>query len=556
MKKTKPKIITPLNILVGCEESQAVANSFRAIGHNAFSCDLKPCSGGHPEYHLKMDVLLAINGGRLLLENGNSVFIKKWDMGIFFPDCFSSDMLVLSKDGYKKISEIKIGDMVLTHRGRWRPVTSVMSRPANKTITVKVTGSLDIVTTPEHPFLSRTRVWGGLYKNKRIKTETPPDWKKAEELKTFDLIGSVLPPCSKEVNISDENLWLMGLYLADGSLRVRRNKYESVFFSIGNNKANEFKEKVKRKYHQRIIKSVSEFSMHGYEFCKTFAQFGRSAATKLVPGWVIRLPYRQAKIFLDGYLFGDGHYGSNRVASSSISKPLTLGIAILMRKVYKKPVSVQLNKRKPTTIIEGRLVNQSNSYTAHFHTNKNKKTISTIDGKYTWYPFRKTKPSESCMVYNISVLEDESYMVNQCIVHNCTYLTVSANKWYKDQPPRKSGVLVGAERRAARKKAIEFVKKLYNCDIPRVAIENPIGVLSTEWMPPTQVIQPWMYGHGETKATCLWLKRLPRLNASNVVEGREGKVWKMPPTDDRAELRSKTFPGIAAAFADQWSYFK
>lgn len=134
----------------------------------------------------------------------------------------------------------------------------------------------------------------------------------------------------------------------------------------------------------------------------------------------------------------------------------------------------------------------------------------------------------------------------------CTYLTGSANKWYKDQPPRKSGALVGAERRAAREDAIDFFLKLYNCGIPRIAIENPIGVLSTRFRKPDQVLQPWMFGHGETKATCLWLNGLPELKPTDIVEGREQRLHKLPPSKDRACLRSKTFQGIADAMADQW----
>jgi len=83
----------------------------------------------------------------------------------------------------------------------------------------------------------------------------------------------------------------------------------------------------------------------------------------------------------------------------------------------------------------------------------------------------------------------------------CTFLTVSANKWYKDQPKRKSGTLVGKERREARIDAIEFFMKLYNCDIHKVSVENPIGVMSSNFRKPNQVLQPWMFGHGETKAT-------------------------------------------------------
>jgi hypothetical protein len=137
----------------------------------------------------------------------------------------------------------------------------------------------------------------------------------------------------------------------------------------------------------------------------------------------------------------------------------------------------------------------------------------------------------------------------------CTYLTVSANKWYKDQPPRKSGTLVGAERRAARVESVEFFMKLYNCDIPHVAIENPIGVMSSEFRKPNQVLQPWMFGHGETKATCLWLRDLPNLIPSNIVAGREQKMFTLSPTKDRAKLRSKTYSGIAEQMALQWTRF-
>ena len=134
----------------------------------------------------------------------------------------------------------------------------------------------------------------------------------------------------------------------------------------------------------------------------------------------------------------------------------------------------------------------------------------------------------------------------------CTYLTISANKWYKDQTKRESGTLVGAERREARLEAIDFFMRLMNAPIGMIAIENPIGVMSTEFRKPDQVIQPWMFGHGETKATCLWLKNLPRLLPMLINPNREQRTHKLPPSKDRAKLRSKTFQGIADAMANQW----
>ena len=89
-------------------------------------------------------------------------------------------------------------------------------------------------------------------------------------------------------------------------------------------------------------------------------------------------------------------------------------------------------------------------------------------------------------------------------------------------------------------------------EIPMVAIENPVSIMSTLYRKPDQVIQPWQHGHGETKATCLWLKNLPPLKPTNIVEGRENRIHRMPPSEDRGKLRSITYEGIANAMADQW----
>lgn len=123
----------------------------------------------------------------------------------------------------------------------------------------------------------------------------------------------------------------------------------------------------------------------------------------------------------------------------------------------------------------------------------------------------------------------------------CTHLSVSGARWHYGKR------MTGLQQYGA-----SFVMKLAKADIPKIAIENPVSVLSSIWRKPDQVIQPWQYGHGETKATCLWLKGLPLLTPTNVVEGREARVHKLPPSEDRWKLRSATFPGIAQAMADQW----
>lgn len=100
--------------------------------------------------------------------------------------------------------------------------------------------------------------------------------------------------------------------------------------------------------------------------------------------------------------------------------------------------------------------------------------------------------------------------------------------------------------------ALEFVRRLLDAPIPRIALENPVSIISSHIRKPDQIIQPWQYGHGETKATCLWLKNLLLLQPTQLVEGREARIHKMPPSPDRWKLRSKTYAGIALAMAIQW----
>lgn len=121
----------------------------------------------------------------------------------------------------------------------------------------------------------------------------------------------------------------------------------------------------------------------------------------------------------------------------------------------------------------------------------------------------------------------------------CTHLAVSGARWFKDKQKEQ-------------KDAISFFMSLAMAPIPRICIENPVCIMSSIWRKPNQYIQPWQFGHGETKKTGLWLKNLPCLKPTKIVTGRLGRIWKMPPGPNRAKDRSKTYTGIANAMAQQW----
>jgi site-specific DNA-cytosine methylase len=121
----------------------------------------------------------------------------------------------------------------------------------------------------------------------------------------------------------------------------------------------------------------------------------------------------------------------------------------------------------------------------------------------------------------------------------CTHLAVSGARWFKEKQKEQA-------------EALEFVELLLNAPIHQICLENPVSIISSRIRKPDQIIQPWQYGHGETKATCLWLKNLPLLKPTNIVEGREARIHKIPPSPNRWKERSRTFEGIADAMAAQW----
>ena len=144
----------------------------------------------------------------------------------------------------------------------------------------------------------------------------------------------------------------------------------------------------------------------------------------------------------------------------------------------------------------------------------------------------------------------------------CTYLTVTGNRWFNIDRYGEKAI----QRHKDRKEAIDFFMAFANADCERIAIENPVGIMSSEWRKPNQIINPWQFGDAFEKKTCLWLKGLPELTPTNIVEipprekfesGKSmpswyAEAWHLP-KEERAKLRSKTFPGIAKAMAEQWA---
>lgn len=358
---------------------------------------------------------------------------------------------MLTDKGYKDISQIEVGNMVLTHTGEYHKVIRTNHRVA-ETISVKAMGYPEFITTENHPFYTVTR-----YRNKRkenkslIREFTDPCWTEVKDLTTDHFLGQLISPKENkiiETNFSLEDYWLLGRYIADGHVRKnkrsgRKNSYQYQFIiSVGDSKLEDFKSKITERHYVCFQHSQST---HRCVFCSMELvnfiidnDFGRSASTKRIPEFIYSLPYEYKKEFLMGYLSGDGFYDNNKNNwnASTVSKELAFDIQRLATQIFETNVTVScVGKRKDGHRINGRLIKSNfDTYTITIPTEIKSQSKAYINNNIVWTQVKKVENTgNKKVVYNIEVETDNSYTVNNCIVHNCTFWSM-ANAGKKNNP--------------------------------------------------------------------------------------------------------------------------
>lgn len=602
------------NILIACEESQEICKAFRALGHNAFSCDIKEPSGGHPEWHIHHDVLPYINGNCTFqtMDGKEHTVSGTWDLLIAHPDCFVAGTKVITYDGIKNIEEIQEGDLVLTHKGRYMPVNKIITKLATNLVDLQVENSGHIICTDNHSFYTQQirkklqRVNG---KRKRIRVPLGFEWKTVNAFNTIrntsnDIIEKtyVSSICDNieeipeyngitkglnnykdirvnTLNLHDSALWyIIGRWLGDGSFYFKKEngikRLRGIDIVCNRNESKELQQKIEAAGLKPCFmhKDTCDcFEIYGIELASFLMQFGQRAKNKEIPGFVMRLPQQLAEAFLNGYFDADGCYQSKFTSYTSISSNLAYGIKYMVNKYYNVGCSITKNDNSNRNIIMGRKCNVKDSYSGRFSKELHNQTHFIKYDNYILSPYKDIKIIENkqpTIVYNLSVEEDESYTANGIIVHNCTYLTVSGNRWFNVERYGQAAI----ERAKKREEAAAFFMKFIEADCPHIAVENPIGYMNSHYRKPNQIIEPYWFGHPVAKKTCLWLKNLPNLVPTDMVEperihskgktgGYSGNSWYVKDENGKilswndprtAEARSKTFPGVAKAIAEQW----
>jgi len=359
-----------------------------------------------------------------------------------FP-CFVAGTMILTEDGYLPIEEIRKGDKVLTHQGRWRKVTATMQRKAPSTIVLRGQGFPDIRTTAEHPFWTREllgRAWSG---GKPHRSFGEPQWTEAEAIRASrTYLSQVLPheaPAPTEVGDWTEDMWwLVGRYLADGWL-VSKPKGR-VVICAAKKEAAEVEERIRRVFPctPSVERTVVKFHITRQGFHDWLIPFGHGAGGKRLPGWVFTLPVPMATALLEGYSTGDGQRWQGGWHATTVSRALALSLALLAQRAYGVVASVHEAEVPPKKLIEGREVNQRKQYQIVVPL---RNRSSFVSAGYGWKLVRSTKKAGAAQVFNISVKEDESYVADGCVVHNCQDYSVARTLNQAEGLQGKKGVL-------------------------------------------------------------------------------------------------------------------
>lgn len=389
--------------------------------------------------------------------------VPDFDLFTYSFPCGLEGTMVKTSSGYKDISKILVGDMVITHNNRYREVVRTMSRVCDSHYIIKAVGC-DLRLTAEHP------LWA--------LRDGVEQWVKVKDLKKSDRLSYCIPSVTKASSLSKSYLWLLGRYVADGF--INKHLYNSVEFAIGNKKVEYFLNNIPISLKDRFKtcqKSCVEFRVADKELHDLCLEFGNGSLNKRIPQWVLELPNDQIDIFLDGYFSGDGHVryrsGTKVLMFSTVSKELFLGIQMLLMKRYNKvcSLSVRCDERKNTF---------NDTYNGQLAFSE--KDCQTRIGFRIFVPIRKIeKINGDVQVFNLEVAEDNSYTCDNVNTHNCTDISnAGQQKGLEEGSGTRSSLLWECC------KAIEAKRPKY------LLMENVKALVSQKFLPFYQKWEQWL----------------------------------------------------------------
>lgn len=366
-----------------------------------------------------------------------------------FP-CFTAGTLVETSAGYRPIESLRVGCLVKTHNNRFKKVYSVMNREA-PVLQVDVRGSLPIKATAEHPFLIRRRVDTRPHRGPITHTFGDPEWVYAKDLDESCYVGMPLDTPGPDLRIwESEAFWyLIGRWLGDGWIvnhkrtskipqghrgsRVNSRVWKVIICTDHEDASNLKAEIEKAGFHatESREETVTKFHISSKELVNFLKPFGKGADGKRIPGFVFKAPLAIQRALFQGWIDSDGYETDKMICGTTVCRELAIGMTRLSRNTYRMPTTVRLAKVPDKTTIEGRTVSQKPFYQVRVW--KTSKTLWGWEDDVCWSQVRSVKDLNSIKtVYNISVEEDETYVANECIVHNCQPVSCAGKRKGKE----------------------------------------------------------------------------------------------------------------------------
>lgn len=400
--------------------------------------------------------------------------VPDFDFFTYSSPCFVAGTLVLTKDGYKGIENLSSDDYVLTRDGSWRKVEHLGSDGKKPIYKVGGMGILDIECTENHPFLVRT-MRKVSRNNTTIREFSEPCKMRLKEMKVGNTFIGV--PIIKEENhldISDELLWLLGRYVADG---YYNNVSEKIVLSIGAKKIDYFESQVTLPHstfrERNCYKAIFNKNSPLFKLVTTgFLGFG--SGEKYINPKILSAEKEQLKCFLDGYMSGDGCFyaKASNYDATTISKNLAQSIVLAVQKVYGVGCYIYFKKMKESAIIEGRVVNQHDAYVVRWKDHCTRHSWY-CDGDFIWYPIKGIENTGKVEdVYNITVEGNHTYTANNACVFNC-------------QDFSNAGLQAGGEKGSGTRSSLLWeVEKAVVAKRPKyLMLENVKALVSSKFLP-------------------------------------------------------------------------
>lgn len=375
----------------------------------------------------------------------NGAEIEPVDIITFGSPCFPAGTRVLAQNGYVPIEALKVGDFVCTHLGKWKQVEAIGHKMA-ETITVSG-GHYGIECTPNHPFYAKKEVYRHTHRSGTVRELSDASWVEAKDMMghRFGAIKEIealpIPQMERHsrgkqpLPISEELMYIVGRWLGDGWVRVQysegRPRHYQIFICCNSEK----REELSRRLHNLLdgVCKIAEFEertavkfrFNHKSFCEWIVQnFGRYAVGKTLPAWVFGLDKALLSALFNGYVDSDGYKRKDgSIVISTVSRNLANGIRTA-GEILGYSCGMHITRKPKITKIEGRVVSQRDYYTVLFRDTKRQSVIK--EKNFHWYHCRKAEPTgEKKIVYNISVKDDHSYIVEGYAVHNCQDLSVA-----------------------------------------------------------------------------------------------------------------------------------